>query len=125
MINEVKVTLFANNWDKLKIREQLDKNLFIGKLELITAMKINTLSLRAKFRDYYDLYIIAREVFDLRKIFDISMEYIPGMTKKIFAMQLPYIEDIEDESIVHLQPRYKISLDDIRIFSEKELRKII
>ncbi len=123
LIDNVKVTFFANKWDEL--RESLYKNSFIGKLELLTAMKVNTLSLRAKFRDYYDLYVITKEVFDIKKIFDISLDYIPGMTKKIFSMQLVYVEDIDDETIEHLNPKYKISLDEIRIFFEKEIEKIL
>jgi Nucleotidyl transferase AbiEii toxin, Type IV TA system len=124
-VDNVKVTFFANNWDRLKDRELLYQNSFIGNLELLTAMKVNTLSLRAKFRDYYDLYVITREVFDIKKIFDISLEYIPGITKKIFSMQLVYVEDIDDETIEHLNPKYKISLDEIRIFFEEEIKKIL
>ncbi len=125
LIDDVKVTFFANDWEKLKNRELVYKNLFLGRLELLSAMKINTLSLRAKFRDYYDLYVIANEVFDIKKIFEISLEYIPGITKKIFAMQLIYVEDIDDEIIEHLNPKYKISLDAIRIFFEEQIKKIL
>jgi len=94
LIDNVKISFFSNDWEKLKDRESLYKNSFIGKLELLSAMKVNTLSLRAKFRDYYDLFVLVQEVFDIKKILDISLEYIPGMTKKIFSMQLTYVEDI-------------------------------
>ena len=125
LLDNVKVTFFANNWDKLKNSRQLYKNSFIAKLELLTAMKVNTLSLRAKFRDYYDLYVITKEVFDIKKIFEISLEYIPGITKKIFSMQLVYIEDIDDERIEHLNPKYKVTLEEMQIFFEEKIKKII
>jgi len=125
LIDNVKITFFSNDWEKLKDREPLYKNSFIGKLELLSAMKVNTLSLRAKFRDYYDLFVLVQEVFDIKKILDISLEYIPGMTKKIFSMQLTYVEDIDDERIEHLNPRYKITLDEIRIFFEEQIKKIL
>lgn len=125
LINKVKVTFFANNWDKLKEREKLLQNSYLGKIELLTAMKMNTLSLRAKFRDYYDLYMIAQKVFDIRKILEISLQYLPGMTKKVFSMQLVYTEDIDDENIGHLKPEYDISIDEIRIYFEKEIKKIL
>lgn len=124
LFDKVKVTFFANSWENLKERELLYKNSFIGTLELLTAMKVNTLSLRAKFRDYYDLFVITKDIFGVEKIFDISMKYIPGMTKKIFSMQLPYIEDIDDERIEHLNPKYKVTLDEMRIYFEEELKKI-
>jgi predicted nucleotidyltransferase component of viral defense system len=125
LINNVNVTFFANNWEKLKDRKLLDRNLFIGNLELITAMKVNTLSLRAKFRDYYDLYVIAKDVFDIKKIYEISIKYIPGLTKKIFSMQLSYIEDIDDERIEHMNPKYKVTLEEMQKFFEKEIKKLL
>ena len=82
LINKVKVTFFANGWDKLKEREKLLQNSYLGRIELLTAMKVNALSLRARFRDYYDLYVISKKVFDIKKILEISLQYIPGMTKK-------------------------------------------
>ena len=88
-------------------------------------MKLSTLSLRAKFRDYYDLFVITKETFDIKNIFDISLEYIPGMTKKIFAMQLIYIEDIDDERIEHLNPKFKISLEEVGLFFEEQIEKIL
>ncbi len=125
VIDNVKVTFFANDWQELKNREKLINNAYIANLELLTAMKINTLSLRAKYRDYYDLYVIANEIFDIQKMLEISLKLLPGMTKKIFAMQLIYIEDIDDENIAHLNPKYNISLDEIRIFFENQIRKIL
>jgi len=124
-INQVKVTFFANKWESLKQRKNLYENSFIGNLELLTAMKVHVISLRAKYRDYYDLFTIANKVFNVKEILDIALQYIPGMTKKIFAMQLVYIEDIEDENIEHLNPVEKVLLDDIRIFFEKEIKKIL
>ena len=125
LVNNVKVTFFANYWERLKEREELFKNSYIGKLELITAMKTNALSLRAAFRDYYDLYVITKTRFDIKRVLDIALEYIPGMTRKIFAMQLIYTDDIYDEDITHLHPVHKVSLDDIRSFFENEIKKIL
>ncbi len=124
-VDGVKVIFFANYWDKLKERESLLNKSFIGRLELITAMKTNALSLRARFRDYYDLYVITKQIFDINKVLEISLEYIPGMTKKIFVMQMIYTEDIEDENIKHLYPAYDVSLNDIRIFFENEIKKLL
>lgn len=125
-IDDVKTTFFANNWIELKSRSSnLVENIFVAELDLLCAMKINALSLRAKFRDYYDLYVINREKFTIEEMLDISLKLIPGMTKKVFSMQLAFINDIEDESINHLFPRIKISLRDIQKHFTRELRKIL
>ena len=84
-------------------------------------MKVNTLFLRAKFRDYYDLYFLVRGGMTLQEIFSYSKDVIAGVTFKMLAIALVYTEDIEDENITHLQPELKISTKEIRSFFEKQL----
>jgi len=125
-IDDIKVTLFANNWAALKTdRNKITGNIFIADLPLLCAMKINTLSLRAKYRDYYDLYVLNKEKYNIKDMLNIATKYIPGMTKKIFGMQLTYIEDIEDESINHLHPKYDVTLAHIKNHFETEVAKLI
>lgn len=47
------------------------------------------------------------------------------MTKKVFGMQLTYIDDIEDENIAHLSPKYKVSIKEIQKHFEKEFYKVL
>lgn len=125
-IDDIKITLFANNWDALKNdRSKITGNIFVANLPLLCAMKMNTLSLRAKYRDYYDLYVLNKEKYSIREMLNFSMDYIPGMTKKIFGMQLTYTEDINDESIDHLHPKYTVTLENIKSHFEKEVGKLI
>jgi len=125
-IDNIKITLFANNWDALKNdRSKITGNIFVAHLPLLCAMKMNTLSLRAKYRDYYDLYVLNKEKYSIQEMLNFSMDYIPGMTKKIFGMQLTYTEDINDESIDHLHPKYTVTLEIIKNHFEKEIDKLI
>ena len=82
----VKITFFAYGSDHLKMRKPLTGKIQIAELELLSAMKINTLFLRAKYRDYYDIFVLNKEKFPLWQLFDISMKYIPGISKKLFQM---------------------------------------
>jgi len=125
-VDNVKLTLFANNWNALKSeREKIDGNIYIAKLELLSAMKINALSLRAKYRDYYDLFVINKDRYDINDLLRYALKYIPGMTKKVFGMQLTYIADIEDENIQHLSPKINVSLKEIQMHFVTEIKKII
>jgi predicted nucleotidyltransferase component of viral defense system len=125
-IDDIKVTLFANNWDALKTdRSKITGNMFVANLPLLCAMKMNTLSLRAKYRDYYDLYVLNIEKYTIKEMLAFTLDYIPGMTKKIFGMQLTYTEDIKDESIDHLSPKYTVTLENIKNHFEKEVAEII
>jgi len=118
IMDGIKVNFFANDWDVLKEhRSCIKKNIYAADLKLLCAMKVNTLSLRAKFRDYYDLYVINKEKFSLKDMYSYSAFYLPGITKKVFGMQLTYIEDIEDENIEHLSP---VMLQGKRYFYEKK-----
>lgn len=85
-------------------------------------MTVNTLALLAKFRD---LYVISKEIFSLKDIYNHASFYLPGMTKKVFGMQLTYIDDIEDENIEHLSPKYKVSIKEIQKHFEKEFYKVL
>ncbi|MEA1923530.1 MAG: nucleotidyl transferase AbiEii/AbiGii toxin family protein [Pseudomonadota bacterium] len=120
LINGVKVTFFNAKWNFLKPKEV--KRFNLSPLEAIAGMKVNTLFLRAKFRDYYDLYFLAREGMTLQEIFSYSKDVIAGVTFKMLAIALVYTEDIEDEDIAHLQPEIKIGIKEIRSFFEEKLK---
>ncbi|MEA3332590.1 MAG: nucleotidyl transferase AbiEii/AbiGii toxin family protein [Pseudomonadota bacterium] len=120
LINGVKVTFFNAKWNFLK--PKTIKRFNLSPLKAIAGMKVNTLFLRAKFRDYYDLYFLVREGMTLQEIFQYSKDVIAGVTFKMLAIALVYTDDIEDEDIAHLQPELKISIKEIRSFFEKQLK---
>jgi predicted nucleotidyltransferase component of viral defense system len=125
-IDGIKITFFANDWAALKEnRKNITNNIFIADLPLLCAMKINALSVRAKYRDYYDLYVLNKEKFNINDMFGFAVKFIPGITKKVFAMQLTYINDIEDENITPLSPKYNLSLAEIQKHFEEQIKTIL
>jgi len=84
-------------------------------------MKVNVMFLRAKYRDYYDLYFLVKEKMGLREIFEHSKNIIEGINFKLFAIALVYIDDIEDDNIEYLEPIEKISKEEIREFFQYRL----
>jgi len=119
LISGVKVTFFNANWDFLKPKEKEKFNL--ASIESIAAMKVNVLFLRAKYRDYYDLYFLAKEKLGLLDIFKASEHIVEGVTYKLFVIALLYIDDIEDDNIDYLEPKENISKAKIRDFFEKRV----
>ena len=120
------MTFFANDWQALKEnRINITNYIYAADLPLLCAMNINTLSLRAKFRDYYDLYVMNKEKYSIEDIFNLAVKFLPGITKKVFAMQLTYINDIEDENIAHLSPKYNVSLVEIQKHFEEQIKTIL
>jgi predicted nucleotidyltransferase component of viral defense system len=120
-INKVKVTYFANNWNGLDSNETLINNINIASIDTLAVMKVNTLFLRAKYRDYYDLYVINKEVYTLNELFELSKKNISGITVKLFQNALIFISDIEDDSIKHLKPKYKILIKKIAAHFEQNI----
>jgi predicted nucleotidyltransferase component of viral defense system len=119
LINGVKVTFFDAKWSFLKPKKIQKFNL--ATLEQLAIMKTNVLFLRAKYRDYYDLYFLVQK-FGIKKVFEMSKNVLDGINFKLFAAALLYIDDIEDENIDYLEPEQKLSLIEIQKFFEEELK---
>jgi hypothetical protein len=57
----------------------------------------------------------------LNEIFEHAKKSIEGLTYKLFYIVLTYIDDIEDDTISHLDPKEIISKKEIRAFFENKL----
>ncbi|MCD8543651.1 MAG: nucleotidyl transferase AbiEii/AbiGii toxin family protein [Sulfurospirillum cavolei] len=119
LLDGVKVTFFNAKWSFLK--PIMKQKLNIASIEQIAAMKVNVLFLRAKYRDYYDLYFLVKEGMSLKHIFEVSEKIVEGVTFKLFVVALLYIDDIEDDDIRYLEPKEHLSKANIRDFFEKRL----
>ncbi len=123
LLNGVKVTFFNAQWEFLRPKKIERFNL--ATIEAISAMKVNVMFLRAKYRDYYDLYCLVKDEMGLREIFEHSQNIVEGINFKLFAIALLYIDDIEDDNIEYLEPIEKISKEEIREFFQYRLDRIV
>ena len=120
LLDGVKVTFFNAKWSFLK--PNIINRFNLASIESIAAMKVNVLFLRAKFRDYYDLYFLVKKRMDIREIFEYSLNIVDGITFKLFAVALVYIDDIEDDNIEYLEPIEILDKIKIRDFFQKKLQ---
>lgn len=124
LCDRVKVTFFNAAWEFLAPSAGTrgkDKQLYIADLKSLAAMKANTLFLRARYRDYYDLYYIVKYKLTLNEVYREAKKVIEGLTEKLFYIALTYVEDIEDDSIVHLDPVESVKKEEIRSFFENRM----
>lgn len=121
-INNIKVTFFNSKWDFLR-PNQIEK-LNVCPIEVISAMKVNVLFSRAKYRDYYDLYYIVKYFLTLEQIYNVSKYIINGLNFKLFTTALLYLDDIEEDNISHLSPKENISKEEIADFFKNEIKKL-
>jgi len=124
-IKTVNVTFSANRWKRFGETEPLSGYVRIAPIDVLTAMKINTLFLRAKFRDYYDVYALNKNMYSLPRMFEIFKNYLPEMNKKLFQTALIYTEDIQEDNIIHLKPIYPLGINSIRTHFEREIKQWI
>ncbi|PSJ75850.1 hypothetical protein C7N43_16685 [Sphingobacteriales bacterium UPWRP_1] len=122
VLDGVKVTFFANGWEELKNRQQLLNNVFIATLPTLAIMKVNTLFLRAKNRDYYDVYVLNLEHYSLKQLFEMTISKMQNLSKPLFQRALIFTDDITDENIQHLAPKYNISLSEISKHFQKQIK---
>ncbi|MDD3325277.1 MAG: nucleotidyl transferase AbiEii/AbiGii toxin family protein [Sulfurospirillaceae bacterium] len=118
LLDGVKVTFFNAKWAFLKPLQPQSFNL--ATFEQIAAMKINVLFLRAKYRDYYDIYFLAKKM-SLREMFEKSKYILEGVTYKLFSIALLYTDDIEDDNISYLEPKETITKEKIRDFFQQRV----
>lgn len=120
LLDGVKVTFFNAEWEFLAPPKPVIFNL--ASLDALAAMKTNTLFLRAKYRDYYDLYFLTKTL-GLERVYTSATRTVEGLTRKLFYTALTYTEDITDDNIKHLNPVVSISKKKIRQYFEKEIRE--
>jgi len=119
----VKITFFSNKWENLKeSREPLTGSIQISTMGLLAAMKVNTLFLRAKYRDYYDLYCLVNQEYTISGLYELSASLLPGLTKRLFQIALTFTDDIVDDSISHLTPVCTLTKKEIEAFFIEKIK---
>jgi len=78
--------------------------------------------LRAKYRDYYDVYFLVKKSMSIKKVFESSLDVIDGISFKLFAVALLYIDDIDDDDIEYLEPVEIVDKKEIRDFFQDKLK---
>lgn len=123
LLDGVKVTFFNSKWSFLKPESIANQKINIATIENIAGMKVNTLFLRAKFRDYYDLYAISKNM-DIKQIYENAKKVVTGINFKLFSVAIIYTDDIEDDNIEHLNPIYNISKKEISDYFVELLKRL-
>ena len=128
-IKQVKVTFFSTGAIaipfKVKSHAFTAGNIYIADKKAIAALKFSSIAHRNTFRDYYDIYCLARYHIPLLELIYFTKEHIPGLSPVTYTETLVYTGDIEEESIAgHLSPRENINKEEIAAFFTKELIRI-
>ncbi len=101
---------------------------FIGNIHLadvlsILAMKVEVMLRRMKIRDYYDIYSILKDGYNISKGIEGALKYSRHKlsTKNIVTMLLSE-RFLADEKMGHLEPKYQVSKAEMREYIASKLK---
>lgn len=74
-------------------------------------------------RDYYDIYAILREGYDISKGIDAALKYSRHkLSTKNIIMMLLSGRSLSDENMQQLEPRYDVSKEEMRAYIFQKLK---
>ena len=121
LANGIRVTFLADN--KFKQPAGLQKihylnNVYLVDIESIAVMKMEVMTHRNVFRDYYDMYSILKNGVDLKDILSKTGKYTFHnlRTKDMLSLLLNAQKPPFDANFSAMSPVYNISFDEIKSF---------
>jgi predicted nucleotidyltransferase component of viral defense system len=130
LVENVRVTFLADN--KFKQPNGLQKihclnNIYLADIESIAIMKMEVITHRNVFRDYYDLYSILKKGVDFSNILSKTGKYTFHnlRTKDMLSLLLNAQTPSLDNSFYALSPIYTLSFDEMKQFFVEKAKKIV
>jgi len=98
-------------------------NIRLADIYTIMAMKMEVMLRMMKMRDYYDLYSILKEGYDISEGIRAALRYSQHKLKtKNIVMLLLSEKYMSDQNFEHLEPKYKVSKEEIRQYILQKLK---
>ena len=103
-INGVRITFFHYPY-KIEFNNKLDDIIRMPDPLTLSAMKAYALGMRAKWKDYIDLYFVMKRYHGIDKIIKKAKKIFSSeFNEKLFRSQLSYFKDIDfTENIIYLE----------------------
>jgi hypothetical protein len=120
--SKIKLSFFAYQY---KLIDQLidADNFYLASINDIGCMKFSAIIGRSTLKDYVDLYFILQEI-KLITLLKLAIRKFHNIDENLILKSLVYFDDLEIEPI-KFKHNKKISLEKIKTFLNKEVKKII
>jgi len=129
LVENVRVTFLADN--KFKQPENLRKihffnNVFLADVESIGVMKMEVMTRRSFYRDFYDMYAILKSGISLSNILYKTGKYTRHniRTRDMLSVLLCSGHPNHDENFNALCPVYQISIEEIKCFFAEKAKEL-
>ena len=98
-------------------------NIRLADIYSIMAMKMEVMLRRTKLRDYYDIYAILREGYDISKGIDAALKYSQHkLSRKNIVMILLSDRFSSETNLAQLEPKYDVSKEVMREYILQKLK---
>jgi len=115
IVNKAKLTLFLFPY-KIEYSDRFEDVINIPDLLTLSAMKAFALGKRAKWKNYVDLFFIAKK-FNLKQIVDKSFELFGiEFNEKLFRVQLAYFDDVDYSEEVEYMEGFEVPDEEVKNF---------
>ncbi len=126
-IKNVKFSFYASpRRSPLKKRIHVQENLYIADIESIAIMKMELLTRRAAFRDYYDIYCIfnALKNSSIKQLLDDTLKHSEhGISSKTLYSFLGNSERVAEDKNFHLlEPKHQVTPKQIEIYLKQQIK---
>lgn len=114
LVNGVKVTFFHYPFN-IPFTNRLDDIIRTPSLLTLASMKAYALGMRAKWKDYVDLYFILKDFHPMQEIVqEAERIFESAFNEKIFRTQLSYFKDIDYSEEVVFTPGFDVDEETIK-----------
>lgn len=125
-VENVKVSFYAAPRKQVPSMRRIPylNNMYLADVESIGAMKMETMLRRSKFRDYYDIYSILQEGYDLNRMIKSALAHSDHKLKSrsLLTMLTNGKRFVEEKEFVQLSPVYHVSALDIQEYIKEKLK---
>lgn len=127
VVNRVKLSFYAAPRKQLSTMQPIvfKNNLRIADVKTIGALKMEVMLLRAKFRDYYDLYSILKSGIAIQELIPLALEHSGHKLKQKDLLAMITNGDFfaRDSQFDTLCPIYDVTSTDIQDYIKGKLLK--
>src|SRR5690606_34756014 len=86
-------------------------------LNVVSSMKMKTMFERNAFRDYYDIFVLVKEIVTFQQLIQASISYHSKLKEQMIINRLLRWQQVDEESgFIHLNPRYPVGRKEIGEF---------
>lgn len=86
-------------------------------LNVVSSMKMKTMFERNAFRDYYDIFVLVKEIVTFQQLIQSSISYHSKLKEQMIINRLLRWQQVDEESgFIHLNPRYPVGRKEIGEF---------